>query len=109
MIARIWQAITSTAEAERYKEYLEEQVLPGYRNADGNQGVFILCSTQGEITHFLLLSLWSSSEEMHRFVGLHEGKIKLPSEEKCYLLAFESTVKHYEVIRQEVDQQIPNT
>jgi hypothetical protein len=109
MIARIWQAITSTAEAERYIEYLNEQVLPAYRDADGNQGVFILCNPQGEITHFMLLSLWSSPGQLDRFTGPNEGKIKEPAEEKCYLLAFESTVKHYEVIRQLIDEQTLNT
>ena len=80
MIARIWQAITLTAEAERYIEYLNEQVLPGYQNADGNQGVFILCNPQGEVTQFLLLSLWSSHEQLCRFTGVDEGQIKLPTE-----------------------------
>jgi heme-degrading monooxygenase HmoA len=98
MIARIWQAITMTSEADSYAEYLDAHILPGYRKAEGNQGIFVLRSTQGEITHFLLLSLWSSHEKLHRFAGPDEGKIRLPEEEKCYLVAFESIVKHYEVI-----------
>jgi heme-degrading monooxygenase HmoA len=100
MIARIWQAITSTDEAERYVEYLNECVLPAYRDADGNEGAFVFCNTQGEITHFLLLTLWSSLEELNRFTGMDERKVKLPAEEKCHLLAFESNVKQYDVICQ---------
>jgi hypothetical protein len=99
MIAQIWQAITLTTEADTYADYLDVQVLPRYRKAQGNQGVYALRSTKGEITHFLLLSMWSSHEELHRFAGPDEGKIKIPVEEKCYLLAFESIVKYYEIIR----------
>lgn len=98
MIARIWQGITLTLEADDYIEFLNERVLPGYREANGNQGIFVFRNTQGEITHFLLLSLWSSQEQLAGFNGPDEAKSNLFTEEKRFLLAFESTAKHYEVI-----------
>lgn len=98
MIARIWQGITLTSEADDYIGFLNERVLPGYREANGNQGIFVFRNTQGEITHFLLLSLWSSQEQLAGFNHPDESKSKYSAEEKHFLLAFESVAKHYEVI-----------
>lgn len=98
MIARIWQVITLTSQADSYVEFLKVKVLPGYREADGNKGIYVFRDRQGEITHFLLLSLWSSYEKLINFTGADGAKAKLCVEEKRYLLAFESIVKQYEVV-----------
>ncbi len=99
MIARIWRGVTSTGKADQYLEYLTQVVLPGYQTAEGNKGVFIFREVRGELVYFLLLSLWSSYERLVEFAGPHPELAKQTQEEQKFLVAAESVIAHYEVIK----------
>jgi len=99
MIARIWRGITSINNAVLYLEYLNQMVLPGYQTAAGNRGVFIFQEVQGELVFFLLLSIWSSHDDLIRFTGPNPEISRQAPEEQKFLIASESVVSHYEVLK----------
>ena len=99
MIARVWRGITSISKADQYLEYLNQVVLPGYQAAEGNQGVFILREIKEELVHFLLLSIWSSYDALAKFAGPHLEIARQVPEEQRFLIASESVVAHYELVR----------
>jgi len=105
MIARIWQGITLTAKAEQYLEYLNTAVLPACQAAEGHEGLFILKEIRGELTYFLLLSLWTSDQALEKFTGGNAEEVNLSPEEKSLLVAYESSARHYEVLLTEGDWQ----
>ncbi len=98
MIACIWRSITQASQAESYLEYLNGKVVPNYQADDGNQGVFVLRDIQGELAHFLLLSFWDSKEALINFAGQDFGIVNQPPESDEYLIAYESTIKKYQVV-----------
>lgn len=98
MIARVWRGISSINKADKYLEYLNQVVLPGYQAVEGNQGVFILQEVQGELVYFLLLSLWSSYDALTHFAGPNLEIAKQSPEEQKFLIASESVVANYEVL-----------
>lgn len=99
MIARIWRSTTTLSNAEKYQEYLKRTIIPDYQIAEGNQGVYVMKECQGELTHFLLLTLWASDESLEKYTGTANDVVNPVSEERDLLVAFESTARRYRVIK----------
>lgn len=100
MIARIWHGVTAADKSDEYLEYLNRTGVPDYQATEGNQGVYVLRRTEGDKAHFLLLSLWQSRDAIVQFAGPDMEKARYYPEDKEYLLEFEPTVTHYEVLVQ---------
>lgn len=98
MIARIWHGITPAAKADEYVEFLNRSGVRDYQATEGNLGVHILRRIEGEQAHFLTLTFWDSVEAIKRFAGEEYEKARYYPEDKDYLLEFEETVTHYEVM-----------
>ncbi len=98
MIARIWHGVTAAAKSDEYFGYLNETGVPDYRGTEGNLGVYVLRRIEGETAHFLTLSLWESMEVISGFAGSDPGKARYYPEDEEFLLDFEPTVLHYEVL-----------
>jgi heme-degrading monooxygenase HmoA len=99
MIARVWRGITSIGKADQYLKYLNQNVVPGYQAVAGNQGVFIFREIQGELAHFLLLSIWSSCDDLAAFPDPDQELARQAPEAQKFLVASESVVTHYEVLQ----------
>ena len=56
MIARTWHGRVPAKHAHTYHAYLLRTGLSDYASTPGNQGVHVLCRTEGDVTHFLLLT-----------------------------------------------------
>jgi heme-degrading monooxygenase HmoA len=98
MIARIWHGVTSAEKSDDYMDYLNKTGVPDYRATDGNQGVQVLRRIDGDKAHFLLISLWDSTDSIKQFAGSGMDKARYYPEDKEFLLEFEPTVTHYEVL-----------
>jgi hypothetical protein len=61
-------------------------------------GVHIFERGERKITHFVTMTLWTNMDAITRFPGNDVEKAKYYSEEEDYLLEFEPTVVHYEVV-----------
>ena len=99
MIARVWRGISSISKADQYLEYLNQVVTPSYQAGEGNQGVIIFREVQGELVYYLLLSIWSSYDALTKFAGPNLEIAKQSPEEQKLLIASESVVTHYEVLK----------
>ena len=98
MIARIWHGVTAAAKSDEYLDYLNQTGVPDYRATEGNRGVYVLRRIEGEWAHFLTVSLWESIDEIKGFAGSDPEKARYYPKDEEYLLDFEPTVVHYEVL-----------
>lgn len=98
MIARIWHGVTEAEKSKEYLDYLNETGVPDYRATEGNLGVYVLRRIEGERAHFLTLSFWESMEVVKGFAGPDPEKARYYPEDEDFLLDFEPTVEHYEVL-----------
>jgi heme-degrading monooxygenase HmoA len=98
MIARTWHGITDADRADAYLAYLNETGVPELQSTPGNLGVYVLRRIDGDIAHFLLISLWESREAIARFAGAEIEVARYYPEDRDYLHELEPTVTHYEVM-----------
>jgi heme-degrading monooxygenase HmoA len=98
VIARIWRGRTPPAQADTYFAFLQRTGIKDYRATEGNRGVRVLRRLDGEEAEFMLISLWESLEAVRRFAGDDVERAVYYPEDKDFLLAFEPTVVHYEVL-----------
>jgi RNA polymerase sigma-70 factor, ECF subfamily len=98
VIVRIWHGMTAAAKSDEYLEYLNRTDVPEYRATEGNRGVYVLRTIGGERADFLTVSFWESIEATKGFAGPDTERAKYYPEDEKYLLDFEPTVDHYEVL-----------
>jgi heme-degrading monooxygenase HmoA len=98
VIARIWHGVTPAGKADDYVDYLNRTGVPDYRATEGNRGVYVLRRIEGDRAHFLTLSLWESLDAIRGFAGEDVERARYYPEDADFLLEFEPTVTHYEVV-----------
>ena len=97
MIARLWHGRVPAAKADAYAAFLRVSGLADYRATPGNLAAYVLRREDGDVTHFLTLSLWDSRQSIAAFAGDDIERAHYYPEDADYLLEFEPTVQHYEV------------
>lgn len=98
MIARFWHGAVPAAKAEGYLNYLNKTGIPDYQDTPGNQGVCVLKRVEGEIAHFLIMTLWVSEEAIRTFAGEPINRARYYPEDMEFLIEQEREVTHYEVV-----------
>jgi heme-degrading monooxygenase HmoA len=96
MIARIWHGRTQRTHADAYFAVLQQRAIPDYESVPGNRAVHILRREEGDVCHFLTISLWDSLEGIKQFAGENIEQAKYYPKDQAFLLEFEPTVVHYE-------------
>ncbi len=97
MIARVWHGRVLSVRADEYEAYLERTGLADYLSTSGNRGVSVLRRIEGDVTHFLLISLWDSLTAVEAFAGTPVDRARYYAEDDAYLLEREPTVCHYQL------------
>jgi heme-degrading monooxygenase HmoA len=100
MIVRMWHGRVPTTKAAAYRAFTNQRAIPDYQSVEGNISVHILERQEGEITHFITLTFWESLEAIKGFAGDDVEAAKYYPEDDDFLLEFEPTVVHYEVVGQ---------
>lgn len=98
MIVRMWHGRVPAEKAPTYLEFLNQRAIPDYRAVDGNISVHILERKDAEITHFVTLTFWTSMDAVRGFAGEDPEVAKYYPEDADFLLEFEPTAVHYEVV-----------
>jgi heme-degrading monooxygenase HmoA len=98
MICRMWHGRTPRSKADAYAEFLERRAIPDYRSVAGNIDVAVLRSDDGDVTHFLTVTHWTSEQAIRAFAGDDLLKAKYYPEDADFLLEFEPEVRHYRVV-----------
>lgn len=94
----MWHGRVPTKKAKDYRAFLNQRAIPDYQSVAGNLSVHILERTEGEITHFITLTFWESMDVIKVFAGDEVEKAKYYPEDNDFLIEFEPTVVHYEVV-----------
>jgi hypothetical protein len=99
MIARIWQARTRPGMGKAYMSYLEQTGLKEYKATEGCKDVLVLTREIGDVTEYVLITLWESMEAVRRFAGPEPERAVYYPEDNRYFPEEERTayVRHYEV------------
>jgi heme-degrading monooxygenase HmoA len=97
MIARTWRGAVRRSDADEYSAYLQETGVAGYRGTPGNRGVWMLRRDTGELTEFVMFTLWDSIAAVKAFAGEdHEVAVFYPEDDR-FLVERDLTCTHYEV------------
>ena len=98
MIVRMWHGRVPSEKARAYREFLNARAIPDYQSTPGNLSVYILERPEGEVTHFITMTFWESLDAIRAFAGDEVEVAKYYPEDQEFLLEFEPTVVHYEVV-----------
>ncbi len=98
MIVRMWHGRVPSEKARAYREFLNARAIPDYQSTPGNLSVYILERPEGEVTHFITMTFWENLDAIRAFAGDEAEAAKYYPEDQEFLLEFEPTVVHYEVV-----------
>ena len=98
MIIRIWHGRVRHQDAAAYREFLQQRAVPDYQSGAGMLDVKILERHEEDATHFVTLTSWESMEAIRAFAGEDTERAKYYPEDERFLLEFEVSVQHYEVV-----------
>jgi heme-degrading monooxygenase HmoA len=98
MIVRMWHGRVPSPKAAAYRQFLNERAIPDYRTVPGNLSVHVLERADGDVTHFVTMTFWESMEAIRGFAGDDVAIAKYYPEDDDFLLEFEPTVTHYDVV-----------
>lgn len=101
MICRIWHGRTPRGRADEYAAFLRERAISDYRSVPGNVDVAILRRDDGDVSHFLTVTHWTSEEAIRAFAGEDILKAKYYPEDAGFLLEFEPEVQHFDVVAEQ--------
>ena len=74
------------------------RAIPDYRSVEGNLSVRILERVDDDVVHFATMTTWESPAAIARFAGETLDAAKYYPEDRDFLLEFEPTVVHYDVV-----------
>jgi heme-degrading monooxygenase HmoA len=97
MIARTWHGAVPVEKSDEYLTLLRGVGLPEYRRIPGNRGAFVLARLDGNVAHFMLLSLWDSKDAIKMYAGDAIDVPRYASFDPDYLLELESSIQHHDV------------
>ncbi len=97
MIGRVWHGVVPVSKSGEYLELMRRIALPEYLATQGNRGAWCLCRTEGDVTHFEMLTFWDDANSIKRFAGDDYSKAKYYDFDPNYLIEMEPGVRHYEV------------
>jgi heme-degrading monooxygenase HmoA len=96
----MWHGRVPTSKADAYREFTNGRAIPDYRSVKGNISVHVLEHREEDVTHFITLTFWESLEAIKSFAGEKVEVAKYYPEDREFLLEFEPSVMHYEVVGQ---------
>ena len=97
MIARVWTGAVRAVDADAYAAYMQGTGVAGYARTPGNRGVWMLRRDRGELTEFVMFTLWDSLDAVRAFAGEdYETAVFYPEDDR-FLVERALTATHYEV------------
>lgn len=97
MIARVWSGAVRREDADAYAEYMRGTGVAGYEATPGNRGVWMLRRDDGDVTEFVMFTLWASLDAVKAFAGGdYETAVFYPEDDR-FLVRRDEKATHYEV------------
>ena len=98
MIARVWSAQTTHAQAPAYVDHLRSQVLPTARKVDGYAGAMLLERAASNAVEIIVITFWRSVDSIRGFAGADLEEAVVADEAASLLTQFDRRVRHYDVV-----------
>ncbi len=76
---------------------MKERAVPDYASVDGLERLYFLRRDEGDVAHFLLVTLWDSMGSVRQFAGEEPERAKYYPEDDDFLLEKEEKSALYEV------------
>jgi heme-degrading monooxygenase HmoA len=96
----MWHGRVPASKSNAYREFLNQRAMPDYQSVTGNISVYILERQEEQVTHFVTMTFWEDMDVIRGFAGEEVERAKYYPEDRDFLLEFEPTVVHYEVVGQ---------
>jgi heme-degrading monooxygenase HmoA len=98
VIARVWAARATVANAPVYAEHLREQVIPTLRRVDGYRGTRLLQRKDGVEVEIIVTTWWESRDAIRGFAGADIDIAVVEDEAAALLIEYEAHVQHYDLL-----------
>ena len=101
MIARIWKAWATPANAGAYEALFEDVILPHVtRGVSGYRQANLLKRTSGDEIEFTTIFWFDSLESIKAFAGEPIDRAVVPEEARRVLARYDPVVTHHQVLLQ---------
>ena len=97
---RIWHGVTPRSLADEYERFLVDRAVPDYKSVPGLRKAIFTRRDEGDITHFLLITIWESLEAMKLFTEGDPTRAKYYPEDDKYLVEKEERVQIYKIFHE---------
>lgn len=97
MVLRTWNGSTRLSDGDAYERFMIERAAPDYRSVAGCEGLWFTRRDEGEVSHFLLVTLWDSEESVKAFAGEDVERAKYYPEDDRYLLSMDPHSRNWRV------------
>ena len=98
MILRTWHGRTKLSDADAYETFLNERAAPDYSSVDGLVQLFFTRRDEGDVAHFLLVTVWEKMDAVNAFAGCDPAKAKYSPGDDMYLLEKEDCSLNQDVV-----------
>ena len=96
-VIRLWHGRVPIEKADEYERFLIERAAPDYGSVEGLQKMYFTRKDEGNVAHFLLITVWDSLESIKRFAGDELELAKYYPEDDDFLLEKEKYASIYRV------------
>jgi len=76
---------------------MKKRAAPDYRSVTGLEKLFFTRRNEGDVSHFLLITIWDSIDSVKKFAGENPEIAKYYPEDDEYLLEKEKYSQNYQV------------
>jgi len=76
---------------------MKERAAPDYGSVAGLENLFFTRRNEGDVSHFLLVTVWDSIDSVKKFAGENPEVAKYYPEDDGYLLEKEEYSQNYQV------------
>ena len=97
MIARVWSAQATPAQAPAYIDHLRGDVLPKLKALDGYAGAWLFERALVSDVEIVVTTFWQSLDAIRAFAGDELDRAVVAPEAAALLTQFDRRVRHYEV------------
>jgi len=97
MIVRTWPGRTHLSDGDEYEALMKTRAAPDYRAVAGLEKLFFTRRNEGDVSHFLLITVWDSIDSVKTVAGANPEIAKYYPEDDDYLLEKEEYSQNYQV------------
>lgn len=97
MILRTWHGRTRLEDGDAYEQFMRERAAPDYGSVPGLIQAVFTRRDEGDVAHFLLVTIWRDIDAVRAFAGPDPSKAKYYPEDDRYLLEKEDASLNHTV------------